>query len=557
MNVAQRLYEAGYITYMRTDSVNLSDEALRNINTQILSVYGEEYVQNRNFITKNKGAQEAHEAIRPTNFLNKSIDVDHDQSRLYELIWRRTLASQMKDATLERTQIYIQADKHQNYFKAKGEVVTFDGFLKIYMEGTDDEVDEDNTILPKVETGDRVLLNQMIAIERFSRPPFRFSEASLVKKMEELGIGRPSTYAPTISTIQNRKYVEKGNSDGESRSYDQLILKDQKIKIEKRSEMVGADKGKLTPTDIGMIVNDFLVENFKTILDLNFTAQVEQNFDDIANGGKDWTEMLKGFYEKFHNTVEYVKENAQRESGERVLGVDPSSGRPVKVRLGKFGPIAQIGDPEEEEKPIYASLSPNQQLESITFEQVMQLFEMPKTIGTYQEEEVIINNGRFGPYIKHKGIFVSLPKEIIPSEVNLDTAIDLIDKKLKADAPIYTFNQLPVTKGIGRFGPFLKWSGLFINVNKKYDFDNLKDSDIVDLIEEKIQKEKDKLVHDWTEAGIRVEKARWGRHQIIQGKKKVVIGKEVDAKKITLAEAEKYLGASSKARKKNKSSKKK
>ena len=557
MNVAQRLYEAGYITYMRTDSVNLSDEALRNINTQILSVYGEEYVQNRNFITKNKGAQEAHEAIRPTNFLNKSIDVDHDQSRLYELIWRRTLASQMKDATLERTQIYIQADKHQNYFKAKGEVVTFDGFLKIYMEGTDDEVDEDNTILPKVETGDRVLLNQMIAIERFSRPPFRFSEASLVKKMEELGIGRPSTYAPTISTIQNRKYVEKGNSDGESRSYDQLILKDKKIKIEKRSEMVGADKGKLTPTDIGMIVNDFLVENFKTILDLNFTAQVEQNFDDIANGGKDWTEMLKGFYEKFHNTVEYVKENAQRESGERVLGVDPSSGRPVKVRLGKFGPIAQIGDPEEEEKPIYASLSPNQQLESITFEQVMQLFEMPKTIGTYQEEEVIINNGRFGPYIKHKGIFVSLPKEIIPSEVNLDTAIDLIDKKLKADAPIYTFNQLPVTKGIGRFGPFLKWSGLFINVNKKYDFDNLKDSDIVDLIEEKIQKEKDKLVHDWTEAGIRVEKARWGRHQIIQGKKKVVIGKEVDAKKITLAEAEKYLGASSKARKKNKSSKKK
>ena len=557
MNVAQRLYEAGYITYMRTDSVNLSDEAVGNINTQILSVYGEEYVQNRNFITKNKGAQEAHEAIRPTNFLNKNINVDHDQARLYELIWRRTLASQMKDAALERTQISIQADKHQNYFKAKGEVVTFDGFLKIYMEGTDDEVDEDNTILPKIETGNRVLLNQMIATERFSRPPFRFSEASLVKKMEELGIGRPSTYAPTISTIQNRKYVEKGNSDGESRSYDQLILKDKKIKIEKRSEMVGADKGKLTPTDIGMIVNDFLVENFKTILDLNFTAQVEQNFDDIANGSKDWTEMLKGFYEKFHNTVEYVKENAQRESGERVLGVDPSSGRPVKVRLGKFGPIAQIGDPEEEEKPIYASLSPNQQLENITFEQVMQLFEMPKTIGTYQEEEVIINNGRFGPYIKHKGIFVSLPKGITASEVNLDTAIDLIEKKLKADAPIYTFNELPVTKGIGRFGPFLKWSGLFINVNKKYDFDNLKDSDIVDLIEEKIQKEKDKLVHDWSEAGIRVEKARWGRHQIIQGKKKVVIGKEVDATKITLADAEKYLGASSKARKKNKSSKKK
>ena len=557
MNIAQRLYEAGHITYMRTDSLNLSDEARKNINIQIGSVYGKEYLQPRYFKSKNKGAQEAHEAIRPSDFSKQNLNIDYDQARLYELIWRRTVASQMSEAVLERTQISIQTNNHPHSFTAKGEVITFDGFLKLYMEGVDDQVDEDNTMLPRVSAGESLLLKSMLATERFSRPPYRFSEASLVKKMEELGIGRPSTYAPTISTIQNRNYVEKGSSDGVSRDYDQITLRDDVIKTEKLTEMVGADKGKLIPTDIGMIVNDFLVENFKNILDFNFTAQVEQSFDDIANGVKDWTEMLKGFYGKFHDTVEHVKENAQRESGERVLGMDPGSGRPVKVRLGKFGAMAQIGDPDESEKPIYASLGPNQQLENITFEEVMQLFEMPKNIGSYQEEEVIVNNGRFGPYVKHKAIFVSLPNGMLPSEVDLDTAINLIDEKQKADAPIYTYNELPVTKGVGRFGPFLKWSGLFINVNKKYDFDNLNDIDIVNLIEEKIQKEKDKLIHDWSEAGIRVEKARWGRHHIIRGKQKIEVGKEVDAAKITLAEAEKYLGAQKKGKTKNKPSKKK
>lgn len=557
MNMAQRLYESGYITYMRTDSVNLSEEARKNINVQIGLDYGDKYLQPRHFKSKNKGAQEAHEAVRPTDFSKQKLNIDYDQARLYELIWRRTVASQMSDSILERTQISIKADTHNNPFNAKGEVITFDGFLKLYMEGVDDQVDEDNSLLPKVSQGDPIYLNRMLATERFSRPPFRFSEASLVKKMEELGIGRPSTYAPTISTIQNRNYIDKGSSEGISRYYDQIILEGKEIKSKKLNELVGADKGKLIPTDIGLIVNDFLVENFKNILDFNFTAQVEQNFDDIANGGKDWTEMLKGFYGKFHETVENVKENAQRESGERVLGVDPNSGRSVKVRLGKFGPMAQIGNPDDEEKPIYASLGPNQQLESITFEQVMQLFEMPKTIGSYQEEEVTVNNGRFGPYIKHKDGFVSLPKGVLPTEVDLDTAIELIDEKQKADAPIYIFNGLPVTKGIGRFGPFLKWSGLFINVNKKYDFDNLSDSDIIILIEEKIQKEKDKLIHDWSEAGIRVEKARWGRHQIIRGKQKVEIGKEIDATKISLSDAEKYLGSPKKGRAKNKSSKKK
>jgi len=356
------------------------------------------------------------------------------------------------------------------------------------------------------------------------------------------------------TTIQNRNYVEKGASDGTDRDYEQLTLKEGTIQMEKLTERVGADKGKLIPTDIGMIVNDFLVENFETILDFNFTAEVEQNFDDIAKGAKDWTEMLKGFYHQFHTTVEDVKENAQRESGERVLGVDPRSGRPVKVRLGKFGPVAQIGDPEEEEKPIFASLGPNQQLENITFEEALELFEMPKTLGTYQKEEVVVNNGRFGPYIKHKGVFVSLPKGMLPTEVDLETAQELIDEKQKADAPIYKHKDLPVTKGVGRFGPYLKWSGLFINVNKKYDFDNLSEQDIVTLIEEKIQKEKDKIIHDWPEAGIRVEKARWGRHHIIRGKQKVEIGKEVDAAKLSLAEAEKYLGA---VKPKRKSAKKK
>ena len=542
MTLAQRLYEAGHITYMRTDSVNLSQEAQKNIESQINTTYGNEYHKSRSYKTKNKGAQEAHEAIRPTDFSKSKLNIDHDQARLYELIWRRTVASQMSDALLEHTQVIVETNTHKEYFTGKGEVITFDGFLKLYLEGIDDEDDEVSGMLPKVAVGELLTLNRMLSTQRYTRPPYRFSEASLVKKMEELGIGRPSTYAPTISTIQNRNYAEKGSSEGVSRSYQQLVLEKNTIRKEQLKEMIGADKGKLIPTDIGMIVNDFLVENFKNILDFNFTAQVEQSFDDIASGSKNWTEMLKTFYDQFHPTVEDVKENAQRESGERVLGVDPSSGRSVKVRLGKFGPMAQIGDPDDEEKPIYASLGPNQQLESITYDEVMQLFEMPKTLGEFEKLEISVNNGRFGPYVKHNDIFISLPKGMLATEVDLETAIDLIKEKQKADAPIYIHNELPVTKGVGRFGPFLKWSGMFINVNKKYDFDNLSNQDIVTLIEEKIQKEKDKVVHDWTEAGIRVEKARWGRHHIIRGKQKVEIGKDIDATQLTIEQVENYLG---------------
>lgn len=542
MTLAQRLYEAGHITYMRTDSVNLSEEAQNQIAAEIKSNYGEDYLQPRRFKTKNKGAQEAHEAIRPTNFSNQKLNIDHDQSRLYDLIWRRTVASQMSEAQLERTQVKIGTSAHNESFIAKGEVITFDGFLKLYLEGMDDSDEEENGMLPKVRVGESLSLQKLISTQRFTRPPYRYSEASLVKKMEELGIGRPSTYAPTISTIQNRNYIEKGTSEGTLRKFEQLTLEQDQLSDKLIRERVGADKGKLIPTDIGMIVNDFLVENFEEILDFNFTAEVEQGFDDIAKGGKDWTEMIKTFYSQFHSTVEHVKENAQRESGERILGVDPKSGRTVKVRLGKFGPMAQIGEPDEEEKPIYASLGPNQQLENITFEEVLQLFEMPKSLGFYDDEEILVNNGRYGPYIKHKGVFISLPKGMLPTAIELDTAIQLITEKQKADAPIYTYNNLPVTKGVGRFGPFLKWSGMFINVNKKYDFDHLTETDIVSLIEEKIQKEKEKVVHDWSEAGIRVEKARWGRHHIIRGKQKVEIGKEVDATKLTLEEAENYLG---------------
>ena len=543
MTLAQRLYESGLITYMRTDSVSLSKEAQSAALSTITSRYGEDYAQARNFTTKSKGAQEAHEAIRPTDLGRDKISADYDQMRLYELIWKRTIASQMSDARLERTALKITADQHQETFSARGEILTFEGFLKVYLEGVDDDEEEAQGILPPVAEGDALTLKNMVSTGRFSRPPYRFSEASLVKKLEELGIGRPSTYAPTISTVQNRGYIAKGTVEGEQRSYQQLVLEKGEIATARLTEMVGSDKGKLVPTDIGMIVNDFLVNNFTNILDYNFTAQVEQNFDEIAEGKEDWTKMIKGFYGDFHSTVNHVKDHAERESGERILGEHPSSGRVVKVRLGKFGPIAQIGDADDDEPVVFASLNPDQQLDTITFEEALELFQLPKDLGEYEGEVVSVNNGRYGPYVKFGTTFVSLPKGQNPMDVDRAMAIELIEEKKKADAPIYTYNDLPVTKGKGRFGPFIKWSGLFINVNKKYDFDHLSDEDIVTLIEEKIQKEKDKLVQHWEEEGIRIEKARWGRSNIIQGKIKVELSKDIDPTTITLEEAQKRLEA--------------
>lgn len=557
MTIAQRLYEAGLITYMRTDSVNLSNDAKAAAQKEIETSYGSKYSKPRNYKGKSKGAQEAHEAIRPTDMSKHGISGDRDQERLYDLIWKRTLASQMSDAQLERTNVKIgihASEKVAETFTANGEMIKFDGFLKVYLEGTDFEEEEQDGMLPNLSKGDKLDNEYITATERFTRPPYRFTEASLVKQMEELGIGRPSTYAPTISTIISRNYVEKGTIEGVERKYLQLTLENDSLHDKKLTETVGSDKGKLVPTDIGLIVNDFLVEHFSSILDFNFTAKVEEDFDDIAEGKEEWKKMMKDFYAKFHPKVEDVQENAERESGERILGDDPESGRPVLVRLGKFGPMAQIGAPDDEEKK-FASLRPDQQLHLVTFEEVMDLFKLPKTLGVYDGEEVEVNNGRYGPYVRLGKTFISIPKGMDPLDVDMAFAKELIEEKKKADAPIYHYEGLPVQKGKGRFGPFIKWNDMFINVNKKYDFDNLSDEDIEELIEAKKQKEIDKLINEWPEEGIRLEKARWGRFNLIKGKTKVELPKTTKAEKITLEEAQDILAK--KAPKKKKAAAKK
>ena len=540
MQIAQRLYEAGLITYMRTDSVNLSQEAMAAAQAEITSYYGAEYSKPRNYNTKSKGAQEAHEAIRPTDMSRHTVNVERDQARLYELIWKRTLASQMADAELERTNVKIEANNHSEVFQATGEVIKFEGFLKVYLEGNDEDDEEQEGMLPALKVNEKLHNNNITATERYSRPPSRYTEASLVKKLEELGIGRPSTYAPTISTIINRNYVEKGNLDGVERKYVQLTLKDSKVDEKILKENTGSDKGKLVPTDIGTIVNDFLVKNFEAILDYNFTAKVEQDFDEIAEGNIDWAKMMQDFYNKFHPNVTEVEKNADRESGERILGTDPKSGKPVSVRLGKFGPMAQIGDAEDENKQ-FASLRQDQNIGNITLEEALNLFLLPKNLGTYNGEEVEVSNGRFGPYVRFGKQFISLPKGEDPLDVTMERAQELIDEKTKADAPIGTYQNMDVQKGVGRFGPFLKWNGMFINVNKKYDFNNLSQSDIEELIEEKLQKDIDKVIHHWKEEGILVEKARWGKSVITKGKIKIELNKDIDAAKLTLEQVQEMI----------------
>lgn len=548
MMMAQRLYEAGLITYMRTDSVNLSQEAMGAAKDEITRSYGAEFSHPRNYNTKSKGAQEAHEAIRPTDMTRHTVNIDRDQARLYDLIWKRTVASQMSDAQLERTNVKIQANNHNEIFAASGEVLLFEGFLKVYLEGNDDEDTEQEGMLPALKVGERLDSNSITATQRFSRPPARYTEAALVKKLEELGIGRPSTYAPTISTIINRNYVEKGAFEGQERKYNQMVLRDGKVAVAELTENVGSDKGKLVPTDIGIIVNDFLVNHFETILDYNFTAKVEQDFDEIAQGNEDWTKMMNDFYGHFHPTVKDVEANAERESGERILGTDPKSGKPVSVRLGKFGPMAQIGDAEDENKQ-FASLLPEQNIGSITLEEALTLFMLPKALGIHKGEEVEVNNGRFGPYVRFGKTFISLPKGEDPLDVTLDRAKELIAEKEQADAPIGYYEEMPVQKGVGRFGPFIKWNGMFINVNKKYNFDNLSQDDINSLVEDKLQKESDKVIHDWTTDGIKVEKARWGRSVIIKGKTKIELNKDVDAAALTLDQVKQMIEAKAPAKK--------
>jgi len=546
MSVAQRLYESGHITYMRTDSVNLSNLAIEEAKKQVLRVFGESYSNPKNFSTKSKSAQQAHEAVRPTNFSMSADDIkDYDQKRLYNLILNRTLASQMKPAELEKTNIKISNSKGSEIFAASGEVIKFDGYLKLYQVSKEDERNDNHGILPGFSDNEVLELCEIFAQQKFSRPPFRYSEASLVKKLEELGIGRPSTYAPTISTIQNRGYVEKGSSEAKSREVLKITSFNGDISENILSEKYGSDKGKLVPTDIGMIVTDFLTNHFEYIMDYNFTAKVEQDFDSIADGKKDWTEMMKKFYGNFHPVVEDVQQNASRQSGKRVLGTHPENNKEVSVRLGKFGPMVQIGTVEDDEKPKFASLSQDFQIESVTLDEALSLFQLPRSLGEYKGEELVSNNGRYGPYIKFGKKFISISNGKSPTTISLEDAISLVEEKIKADAPIHTYEGKDVQKGKGRFGPYIKWNNIFINVNKKYDWDNLTSVEIEEIIEDKKQKEKEKVIHNWEEEGIRVEKGRWGKFYLMKNKKKILIDKNLDVKAMNLDEAKEIYKANS------------
>jgi len=543
MMLAQKLYENGYITYMRTDSVNLSVDAKKQAVQMITETFGKEYSKTRNYKTKSKGAQEAHEAIRPTIISRREINVDYDSNRLYDLIWKRTVASQMADAKIDRTTVKINNDKTPNIFTAKGEVITFDGFLKLYQEAKDTSNDdpEFKGQLPQMKKGENLTANYIEAVQKFTRPPARYNEAALVKKMEELGIGRPSTYAPTISTIQKRGYVEKKTIEPQERKIIKYILENNNISKKTVKEKYGYEKNKLVPTDIGIVVNDFLSLHFDHILDYNFTANIESELDKIAEGKKEWKKTLDEFYQKFHPIVEDVSKNAERARGERLLGKDPKTGKNVYVKIGQYGPLVQIGESNEEEKPIFAGAPQGVSLNDITLEQALAMFEFPKKIGTYENKDVIIATGRYGPYIIFDKKFISIPKNTDPVSITLSQAIDLIDKKRKAEEPIAFYQGEPVYKGKGRFGPFIKWKDLFVNVNKKYDFDNLNEQDVEELIKNKIQKEKDKIIKEWKDKGISLQKGKWGRLVVVKGKKKIMLPKGTDPESITLSEAEKYV----------------
>jgi DNA topoisomerase-1 len=513
MVVAQRLYESGKITYMRTDSVNLSETAINQAKEAITRNYGPKYHHPRQYKNKSKGAQEAHEAIRPTYIDNQEISGERNEQRLYELIWKRTIASQMADAELEKTTAKIGLNTTKEQFVAQGEVLKFDGFLKVYIEGTDEESDEENSsMLPPMNEGDKLKVKEITATERFTHHPARYTEASLVKKLEELGIGRPSTYAPTISTIQKRNYVEKTDREGNPRNFTMLTFEGNKITKAIKTENTGAEKAKLFPTDIGMVVNDFLLQYFPDILDFHFTARVEEEFDEIAEGKMKWTDMLEEFYTPFHKNVEKTSEHSERASGERSLGVDPASGKPIIVRIGRFGPIAQIGENNEEtgEKAKFAGLRKEQSIETITLSDALDLFKLPHSIGEYKEKEVIVGVGRFGPYVKWGEGYISIPRGEDPLKVDMERALELINEKELADAPIAFYKGQPITKGKGRFGPFIKMGDLFINVPKAYNFDNLSQSDIDELVGKKLEKEANRHIKIWPEEKIGIENGRWG-----------------------------------------------
>ncbi len=534
MLIAQKLYESGKITYMRTDSIALSETALGDIQNEINKSYGARYYQPRKFKNKNESAQEAHEAIRPTYMSNHTVE-DEECKRLYELIWKRTIASQMSDAAFEKTTAKIEVSTNHEILTATGEVMQFDGFLKVYMEGKDEE-DEESTegMLPPIKVNEVLDFQYMNASEKFTKPAARYTEASLVKKLEELGIGRPSTYAPTISTIMKRNYVEKRDKEGIRRAATILKLTaGNEIEKEIIQENTGTEKGKLFPTDLGIVVTDFLKQHFNKVMDFGFTAKIETEFDEIAEGNLKWNNMIDGFYKPFHETIEHTLENAERAKGERELGIDPATGKRVIARMGRYGPMVQIGDTSDEnEKARFAKLKASQSIETITMEEAMELFSLPRTLGEYEGAELSVNLGRFGPYIKLGEQFISIPKGEDLHEMDLNRAIQLIKEKQEADAPIAFYNELPVTKGKGRFGPFIKWNDLFINIPRAYNYDALSAQDINELIEKKLQKEANRFIQQWPSEKIAIENGRWGPFIRFQ-KKMLKLGKLADGTKPT------------------------
>jgi len=538
MQIAQKLYENGYITYMRTDSVNLSNTALGDITNTVKGMYGDKYHQFRKYKNKNENAQEAHEAIRPTYASNPSIQ-EAEWAKLYELIWKRTMASQMADAELEKTTAKISISTNKEELTASGEVLKFDGFLKVYREDKDeDELEEDANegMLPPLTVGQQLPLKEMKATERFSRPPARYTEASLVKKLEELGIGRPSTYAPTISTVLKRGYVEKRDKEGTRRDFRVYkLLKDNVSKVMEQ-ENTGAEKSKLFPSDLGLVVTDFLKQYFDDIMDYGFTAKIEGEFDEVAEGKMKWNKMIDDFYLPFKKDVENTIENAERIKGERELGVDPESGKPVVARMGRYGAMIQIGVADDEEKPRFAKVPTGQSIETITFEEAMNLFGAQGSMGLYEEKEVSVNVGRFGPYVKWGDEFVSLPRGTDLQTVDFDTAVEHIKQKQIADAPVGTYNQKTIIKGKGRFGPYIKWDVMFINVPARYKFDSLTQAEMDELITAKVKKEENRYIHRWEDENISVENDRWA--PIIKfGKKKIRLPKKKDDTRYTPEEA--------------------
>jgi DNA topoisomerase I len=544
MIVAQKLYEKGFITYMRTDSTNLSETALGNIADEIQKSFGERYVHTRRYKKKNAGAQEAHEAIRPAYIDRQNVTNDRDEQRLYELIWKRTIASQMSDAQLERTKVRIKISSLPGEFlEATGEVLKFDGFLKVYMESKDDDNNEETSgMLPVLTVGQKLDMAYMDGTERFSRPSSRYTEASLVKKLEELGIGRPSTYAPTISRIMEpaRGYVTKESRDGVERKYRVLHLENGQVSSKIESEMTGATSKRLFPSDMGMLVTDFLSKHFSNIMDYSFTAEMEKKFDTIAGEELVWTEMIKDFYGPFKDNVDKTIENAVRERGRRELGKDELTGHTILTQMTRFGPVVQIGTREEvgdEGKPKFANLRPGQSIESISLEEALDLFQLPKTVGEYNEKEVIIGVGRFGPYVKYNGGFISLPKGEDPMSVSLERAVELIVAKEEENKPIGEYKGKPITKGKGRFGPFIKWDGMFVNIPRKYDPSTLTLEESHELIAIKVEKEKNRYIHRWEKEKLALENGRWGPF-IRKGKKSIPIPK-IDGNKISTEQAKK------------------